>query len=159
MGDGSMVAWNQLVHRVAPEQGATIRRGNVVAGKTADGSTVGYDFEGSTNSWTSTATLSSSADRAQTGTKSLKAVYGGGSGTVRIAGPATLSLAAGKRAHLYVYLDAATNVTSIGDLGAEDQRHRDQEHRLGDQPPQGLVEPVLDHRALRARPATRSAST
>jgi hypothetical protein len=113
MGDGSMTAWNQMV-TVWRQNKAFDSSGNVIAGQTADGSAIGYDFEGTTNSWTSTATLSSSADRAETGSKSLKAVYSGGSGTVRLAGPATLSLAAGKRAHLYVYLDAASNVTSIG---------------------------------------------
>jgi len=113
MGDGSMQAWNQLV-TVWRQNKAFDASGNIVAGKTADGSTVGNDFESNTNSWTSTATLSSSSDRAQTGTKSLKAVYSGGAGTVRLAGPATLSLPAGARARLYVYLDSATAVTSVG---------------------------------------------
>jgi hypothetical protein len=113
MGDGSMQAWNQLV-TVWRQNKAYDSSGNLVAGKTADGSTVGYDFESNPNSWTSTATLSSSSDRAQTGTKSLKAVYSGGAGVVRLAGPATLSLPAGARARLYIHLDAASAVTSIG---------------------------------------------
>jgi hypothetical protein len=113
MGDGSMTAWNQLV-TVWRQNKAIDASGNVIAGKTADGATVGYDFETSTNSFTSTATLSSSSDRAQTGSKSLKIVYSGGSGTVRIAGPATLSLAAGKRARLYLHLDWSSPVSSVG---------------------------------------------
>jgi len=113
MGDGAMTAWNQLV-TVWRENKAYNSSGTVIAGQTADGATVGNDFETSTNSWTSTATLSSSSDRAQTGSKSLKIVYTGGAGTVRVAGPATLSLAAGKRARLYLYLDAASAVSSIG---------------------------------------------
>ncbi len=112
MGDGAMSAWNTMV-TVWRDNKSYNASGTVVAGKTADGATVGYDFETSTNSWTSTATLSSSADKAQTGSKSLKAVYSGGSGTIRLAGPTGLSLAAGTRARLYVNLDSNTNITSI----------------------------------------------
>jgi hypothetical protein len=113
MGDGAMTTWNQLV-TVWRDNKSYNASGAVVSGQAADGASVKYDFETSTNSWTSTATLSSSSDRAETGTKSLKAVYSGGSATVRIAGPATLSLPGGSRARLYLYLDAATAVTSIG---------------------------------------------
>ena len=112
MGDGAMTTWNQLV-TVWRDNKSYNASGTVIAGQTADGATVGYDFETSTNGWTSTATLSSSSDKAQTGTKSLKAVYSGGSGTVRLAGPATLSLAAGKRVRIYFRLDYNTNVSSI----------------------------------------------
>jgi hypothetical protein len=112
MGDGAMSTWNQLV-TVWRDNKSYNSSGTVVAGKTADGATVGYDFESSTNSWTSTATLSSSSDKSQTGTKSLKAVYSGGSGTVSLAGPANLSLAAGIRVRLYFRLDYNTNVSSI----------------------------------------------
>ena len=112
MGDGAMTAWNQLV-TVWRQNVATDAAGKVIPGQTADGATVGYDFENGTNSWTSTATLSSSTDKVQTGTKSLKAVYSGGSGTVRLAGPATLSLAGGKRVRLYFQLATNTPVSSI----------------------------------------------
>jgi hypothetical protein len=112
MGDGAMTTWNQLV-TVWRDNKSYNASGTVVSGKTADGATVGYDFETSTNSWTSTATLSSSADKAQTGSKSLKAVYSGGSGTVRLSGPTGMSLAAGKRARIYVALDKNTSITSI----------------------------------------------
>ena len=112
MGDGAMTTWNQLV-TVWRENKSYNSSGTVVAGKTADGATVGYDFESSTNSWTSSATLSSSSDKSQTGSKSLKAVYSGGSGTVSLAGPATLSLAAGTRVRLYFRVDWNTNITSI----------------------------------------------
>ena len=43
----------------------------------------------------------------------MKAVYSGGSGTVRVAGPTGLSLPGGTRARLYVALDRYTNITSI----------------------------------------------
>ena len=43
----------------------------------------------------------------------MKAVYSGGSGTVSLAGPATLSLAAGTRVRLYFRVDYNTNITSI----------------------------------------------
>src|SRR4029077_8189542 len=112
MGDGAMTTWNQLV-TVWRDNKSYSASGTVVAGKTADGATVRYDFEGTTNSWTSTATLSSSADKAQTGTKSLKAVYSGGSGTVRVASPTGLSVAAGSRIRFYVVPDKNSNITSI----------------------------------------------
>jgi len=112
MGDGAMNTWNQLI-TVWRDNKSYNASGAVISGKAADGATVGYDFETSTNSWTSTATLSSSTDRAQTGSRSLKAVYSGGSGTVRLSGPTGLSLAGGTRARLYVSLDRYTNITSI----------------------------------------------
>jgi len=112
MGDGSITAWNQMV-TVWRENKAYNASGTVIAGQTADGAAIGYDFETNTGSFTSTATLSSSSDRAETGSKSLKVVYSGGSGTVRIASPATLSLAAGKRARFYLHLASSTNVTQV----------------------------------------------
>jgi hypothetical protein len=112
MGDGAMTTWNQLV-TVWRDNKSYSSSGTVVAGTAADGASVRYDFETSTNSWTSTATLSSSTDKAQTGSKSLKAVYSGGSGTVRLSGPTGQSLAGGTRARIYIALDRYTNITSI----------------------------------------------
>jgi hypothetical protein len=112
MGDGAMTTWNQLI-TVWRDNKSYSSSGTVVAGKTADGAAVKYDFETSTNSWTSTATLSYSADKAQTGSKSLKAVYSGGSGTVRLAGPTGQSLPGGTRARVYVALPYSTAITSI----------------------------------------------
>jgi hypothetical protein len=43
----------------------------------------------------------------------LKAVYSGGSGTVRLAGPTGQSLAGGTRARVYVALPYSTAITSI----------------------------------------------
>jgi hypothetical protein len=112
MGDGAMTAWNQLIS-VWRDNKSYNTSGTVISGVAGDGAGVKYDFESSTNSWTSTAALSYSSDKAQTGSKSLKAVYSGGSGTVRVAGPTGLSLPGGTRARLYVALDRYTNITSI----------------------------------------------
>jgi hypothetical protein len=112
MGDGAMNTWNQLI-TVWRQNKAFDASGQAITGKTADGSTVRYDFEGSTNSWTSTATLSSSADRSQTGSKSLKGDYSGGSATIRLASPTGLSVAAGSTVRIYFSLSRDTNVSSI----------------------------------------------
>ena len=113
MGDGAMSTWNQLL-TVWRQNVSLDASGKVIPGKTADGATVGYDFETNTGSWTSTATLSSSTDRSQTGSKSLKAVYSGGSATVRLASPATLSVAAGKTVKIYFHIASNSSVTSMG---------------------------------------------
>ena len=112
MGDGAMTTWNQLI-TVWRDNKSYNASGAVVSGVAGDGASVKYDFETSTNSWTSTAALSYSSDKAQTGSKSLKVVYSGGSGTVRVAGPTGQSLSGGTRARLYVALDRYTNITSI----------------------------------------------
>ena len=112
MGDGAMTTWNQLI-TVWRDNKSYNASGTVVSGVAGDGASVKYDFETSTNSWTSTAALSYSSDKAQTGSKSLKAVYSGGYGTVRVAGPTGQSLSGGTRARLYVALDRYTNITSI----------------------------------------------
>jgi hypothetical protein len=112
MGDGAMTTWNQLI-TVWRDNKSYNASGAVISGTAADGAGVGYDFETSTSGWTSTAALSYSSDKAQTGSKSLKAVYSGGSGTVRVAGPTGLSLPGGTRARLYVALDQYTKITSI----------------------------------------------
>src|SRR4051794_12541835 len=97
MGDGAMTAWNQLIS-VWRDNKSYNTSGTVISGVAGDGAGVKYDFESSTNSWTSTAALSYSSDKAQTGSKSLKAVYSGGAGAGRGAGPTRPSLARGPRA-------------------------------------------------------------
>ena len=115
MGDGATNAWNYSI-TVWRQNHALDASGNVIAGKTADGKTVRYDFEGSTNSWTvsnSSITLSSASDKgAETGKSALKVAYNGGSSTVRIKGPSGVSIPAGTTVSFYLYVDSSTNVSS-----------------------------------------------
>ena len=116
MGDGAMNTWNQLI-TVWRQNVAFDATGNVVAGTTADGRKVQFDFEGSTNSWTSGNTqlvISSAADvKAQTGSKILKATYASGSTTLRMQSATTLSIAAGKQVTFYLYLASDSKLTTI----------------------------------------------
>jgi hypothetical protein len=115
MGDGATNAWNYMI-TVWRQNKALDANGNVVPGKTADGKTVRYDFEGSTNSWSSSnsaISLSSASDKgAQTGKSALKASYNSGSSTVRIMGPSGVSIGAGTTVSFYLYVDTSTNISS-----------------------------------------------
>src|SRR4029079_10920704 len=87
MGDGAMNVWNHVI-TVWRQNKAYDASGNVVAGKTADGSTVRYDFEGgSVNGWTSgnsAVHLTSTGEaKGQTGYQALKVDYGSGSSTLK----------------------------------------------------------------------------
>jgi hypothetical protein len=114
MGDGATRAWNDSI-TVWRQNKRVDASGNVIAGTTADGRTVRYDFEGSTNGWYATNSqiaLSSSSDKgAQTGKSALKVVYNSGSSTLRITAPSGVSIAAGTTVNFYLYLDASTNVS------------------------------------------------
>jgi hypothetical protein len=115
MGDGATNAWNSMI-TVWRQNKALDANGNVVPGMTADGKTVRYDFEGSTNSWgasNSATSLSSSGDKgAQTGKSALKVSYNSGSGSVRIMGPSGVSIPAGTTVSFYLYVDTSTNIWS-----------------------------------------------
>jgi len=115
MGDGATRAWNNSI-TVWRQNKALDASGNVVAGKTADGKTVRYDFEGSVNGWTSSnsaLTLSSCNEKgAQTGSSALKINYTSGSSSLRILGPSGLSLPAGTNVSIYLYVASDSKVTS-----------------------------------------------
>jgi hypothetical protein len=116
MGEGPTTAWNSVVTvwRQNKEYNAA---GTVVPGVTADGRTIRYDFEGSTNGWTSGNTQvkvsSTSEAGAQSGTSALKVSYTSGASTLTIQGPTGLSLAAGTQVSFYIYLAADSALTSI----------------------------------------------
>jgi hypothetical protein len=115
MGNGATNAWNNSI-TVWRQNRALDAGGNVVAGKTADGKTVRYDFEGNTNGWTSSSnglSLSTTNEKgAQTGGTALKINYSGGSGSVRVLGPSGLSLAAGTNVNIYLYVASDSRVSS-----------------------------------------------
>jgi hypothetical protein len=116
MGDGAQSAWNSML-TVWRQNKAYDANGAVIAGTTADGRTVRYDFEGDVNGWSSgnsQMVLSSVTEAgAQTGTRSLKVSYGSGSSTLRIQGPSGLSLASGTKVSFYLYLASNSALTSI----------------------------------------------
>ena len=89
----------------------------MVAGKTADGRTVRYDFESGVDGWTAGNTQlvlsSSSATVAQTGSKFMKATYASGAGTLRVQSPSGLALPAGTKVSFYLYLASDSKLTSI----------------------------------------------
>jgi hypothetical protein len=106
MGDGAMNTWNQLI-TVWRQNVGYDASGNVIAGTTADGRAVQFDFEGSTSGWTSGNTqlaISSSSDvKAQTGSKTLKVNYTSGSTTVTMSSATNLSIPSGKQVTFYLW--------------------------------------------------------
>jgi hypothetical protein len=116
MGDGAMNAWNTMI-TVWRDNKSYTSSGTVVAGTTADGRTVKYDFEGTTSNWTSGNTqlvISSSADLGgQTGTKALKVTYASGSSTVRMQSDTNQSIAAGTKVTFYLQIASNTALTSV----------------------------------------------
>jgi hypothetical protein len=116
MGDGQMNTWTSLV-TVWRDNKSYNSSGGVVAGKTADGRTVKYDFEGTTSNWTSGNTqlvISSSSDLGgQTGTKSLKVTYGSGTSTLRMQSDTNQSIAAGTKVTFYLQLASTSALTTI----------------------------------------------
>ena len=118
MGDGAMNVWNNTI-TVWRQNKAYDANGNVVAGKTADGGTVRYDFENGSNTqgWTSNngalALMATSEVGAETGTMALKSSYNSGSTTARISSPSGLSIPAGTQVSFYVYLQTSSNLTSV----------------------------------------------
>ncbi len=116
MGDGAMSAWNTMV-TVWRDNKNYSSTGTVVAGQTADGRTVQFDFESDTSGWTSGNTqlvISSAADyKGQTGTKELKVTYASGASTLRMQSATTLSIAAGKQVSFYLYLASDSKLTTI----------------------------------------------
>ncbi len=115
MGEGPMSAWNETI-TVWRQNKSFTSSGQVVAGKTADGRTVRYDFESGVDGWTAGNTqlvLSSSNQTvAQTGSKFLKAAYASGSGTIRMQGPSNLALPAGTKVSFYLYLASDSKLTA-----------------------------------------------
>jgi len=116
MGDGAMSAWNTMV-TVWRNNLNYSTTGTVVAGQTADGRAVQFDFEGTTSGWTSGNTqlvISSTTEvKAQTGTGELKVTYASGASTLRMQSATTLSIAAGKQVSFYLYLAADSKLTTI----------------------------------------------
>jgi len=116
MGEGPVTAWNETV-TVWRQNKSFTSSGQVVAGKTADGRTVRYDFESGLDGWTSGNTqlvLSSSNQTvAQTGSRFLKATYASGASTVRVMSPANLAIPAGTKVSFYLYLASDSKLTSI----------------------------------------------
>jgi hypothetical protein len=116
MGEGPMQAWNETI-TVWRQNKTYNASGQVVSGQTADGHTIRYDFEWDVNGWSSGNTQlvlsSSNSIVAQSGSKSLKAVYNSGATTVRMSGPSGLWLAAGTKVSFYLYLTTSSNLASI----------------------------------------------
>src|SRR5882724_1142507 len=116
MGDGAMSTWNQLV-TVWRQNVALDSSGKVIAGTTADGRKVKFDFEGDSNGWSSgntQMTLSSAIDvGGQTGSRSLKVIYNSGSSTLRLQSATTLSIAAGTKVTFYLYLASNSKLTAV----------------------------------------------
>jgi len=116
MGEGPMSAWNETI-TVWRQNKKYNASGQAVAGQTADGRTIRYDFEGDVNGWTSgnsqLVLTSSYQALAQSGTRFLKADYASGASTVRMSSPAGLSLAAGTEVSFYLYLAADSKLYQI----------------------------------------------
>ena len=116
MGDGAMTTWNQLITVWRQNVGVN-SSGQVVAGTTADGRKVKFDFEGDANGWTSgntQMTLASSTEVAgQTGGRALKVAYNSGSSTLRLQSATTLSIAAGTKVTFYLRLASDSKLTAI----------------------------------------------
>jgi hypothetical protein len=116
MGDGAQSAWNNMI-TVWRQNKAYDASGNAIAGKTANGATIRYDFETGSEGWSGSGlSVTSSADvTPQSGSKSLK-ISNSGAGTLRLQSQTGRNIAAGKVVTIYFYIPGNTPIYSVNPM-------------------------------------------